>query len=59
VLFRSVKILLSHGTTTSRAVRRAEEAGITLAGFVKRDYMNVYTHAGRIISGRGDRREDA
>ena len=53
-----VKILLSHGTTTSRAVRRAEEAGITLAGFVKRDYMNVYTHAGRIISAGGDRRED-
>ncbi|MDR3161941.1 MAG: formate dehydrogenase accessory sulfurtransferase FdhD [Spirochaetaceae bacterium] len=44
-----VKILLSHGTTTSRAVRRAEEAGITLAGFVKRDYMNVYTHAERIL----------
>jgi FdhD protein len=53
-----VKILLSHGTTTSKAVRRAEKAGITLAGFVKRDYMNVYTHAERIISAGGDRRED-
>jgi FdhD protein len=52
-----VKILLSHGTTTSRAVRRAEEAGITLAGFVKRDYMNLYTHPGRIIGGA--RREEA
>jgi FdhD protein len=54
-----VKILLSHGTTTSKAVRRAEEAGITLAGFVKRDYMNLYTHAERILSAGGDRREEA
>jgi FdhD protein len=54
-----VKILLSHGTTTSRAVQRADEAGITLAGFVKRDYMNLYTHPGRILRAGGNPEEGA
>jgi FdhD protein len=43
-----VKILLCHGATTSIAVRRAEAAGITLAGFLRRGYMNIYTHSQRI-----------
>ncbi|MDR2519190.1 MAG: formate dehydrogenase accessory sulfurtransferase FdhD [Spirochaetaceae bacterium] len=43
-----VKVLLCHGAGTSDAVRRAESAGITLAGFVRRGYMNIYTHSQRI-----------
>ena len=43
-----VNVLLCHGASTSDAVRRAESAGITLAGFVRRGYMNIYTHSQRI-----------
>lgn len=42
-------ILLCHGAATLLAVERAEELGITLAGFVRRGYMNLYTHSERII----------
>jgi FdhD protein len=43
-----VKVLLCHGAVTSSAVRQAEAAGITLAGFLRRGYMNIYSHSGRI-----------
>ncbi|MDR2495251.1 MAG: formate dehydrogenase accessory sulfurtransferase FdhD [Spirochaetaceae bacterium] len=43
-----VKVLLCHGAGTLDAVKRAETAGITLAGFVRRGYMNIYTHSQRI-----------
>jgi FdhD protein len=44
-----VKLLLCHGATTSSAVRRAEAAGVTLAGFLRRGYMNIYTYSERIL----------
>lgn len=43
-----VKLLLCHGAVTSDAVGKAETAGITLTGFVRRGYMNIYTHSERI-----------
>ncbi|MDR1955331.1 MAG: formate dehydrogenase accessory sulfurtransferase FdhD [Treponema sp.] len=46
-----VRILLCHGAVSSGAVRRAEAVGITLAGFLKRGYMNIYTHSERISDG--------
>ncbi|AEF84576.1 phenylacetyl CoA [Treponema primitia ZAS-2] len=41
-------VLLCHGAVSAGAVRKAEEAGITLAGFVGRAYMNIYSHGERI-----------
>lgn len=49
VHYSHVPILLCHGAATLRAVERADELGITLAGFVRRGYMNIYTHSHRII----------
>lgn len=43
-----VKLLIAHGTTTLLSIQAAEAAGITLTGFVKSGYMNVYTHPKRV-----------
>jgi FdhD protein len=43
-----VKALFCHGAVTAEAAERALAAGITLAGFVRQGYMNIYTHSERI-----------
>ena len=42
-------LFLCHGAATLLAVERAEELGITLAGFVRRGYMNLYTHGSELL----------
>lgn len=42
-------ILLSKSAPTDLALRLAEDLGITCAGFVRGDAMNVYTHPHRIV----------
>jgi len=42
-------IIASRSAPTDQAVKSAEEAGITLIGFVRGRRMNVYTHRERII----------
>ncbi len=46
-----IPLFASSGATTTLAIRIAEKTGITLAGFVREDRMDVYTHADRIIGG--------
>ncbi len=41
------------GAVSSMAITFAEKWGVTLAGFLKKDRCNVYTHAHRIVSSRG------
>jgi FdhD protein len=43
-----IKVVLCNGAVSAGAVQRAEDAGITLAGCIKRGNINVYTHANRI-----------
>ena len=45
-----VKILMAPGAPTEAAVCLAEQSDLTLAGFVRQDRMNVYTHWRRITS---------
>ncbi len=42
-------ILLSKSAPTDLALRLAEDLGITCAGFIRADSMNVYTHKERIV----------
>jgi FdhD protein len=42
-------ILLSKSAPTDLALRLAEDLGITCAGFIRADAMNVYTHQHRIL----------
>ncbi len=42
------QILLCNGAATAQAVQRAKELGITLVGFIRQGYLNVYTHPERI-----------
>lgn len=45
---RGIQMILSISAPTRDAVRLAQESGITLAGFVRDDRMNVYCHEHRI-----------
>jgi FdhD protein len=44
-----VPVLASRGASTDLAIQIAEEAGVTLIGFVRGENFNVYTHAQRIV----------
>ena len=48
-------IVASRTSPTSMSVQLAREWNITLAGYVRRDQMKVYAHAGKIESRRGRR----
>jgi FdhD protein len=43
-----IPIIASKAAPTDLSVQIAEEAGITLIGFVRGDNMNIYTHPQRI-----------
>ncbi|GHV80541.1 sulfurtransferase FdhD [Spirochaetia bacterium] len=43
-----IKIVLCNGAVSAGAIRRAEAAGVTLAGCIKSGNMNVYSHAGSL-----------
>jgi FdhD protein len=43
-----VRLLVAPGAPTLAAVEKAEKAGITLLGFVRKDNINIYTHWSRI-----------
>jgi len=45
----SIPIVASRTSPTSLAVEIAERSGVTVAGFIRADRLNVYTHAGRIV----------
>ncbi|MFZ5907748.1 MAG: formate dehydrogenase accessory sulfurtransferase FdhD [Nitrospirota bacterium] len=44
----NIPILASRAAPTALSIRIAEESGMTLAGFVRGDSMNLYTHSRRI-----------
>lgn len=45
-----LKVILSVGAPSSLAVETADEFGVTLAGFVKKDRFNIYCNNERIIN---------
>lgn len=44
-----VKILIAPGAPTMAAVELAEESGLTLLGFVRKDNINIYSNEYRIL----------
>jgi FdhD protein len=44
-----VPLVCSRTSPTSLSVRLAEEWGITLVGYLRRNSMNVYTHPDRVL----------
>lgn len=47
----NIPIVLSKSASTTLSIEKAEQAGITLVGFVRGERMNVYTHPNRIDLG--------
>jgi FdhD protein len=45
-----IPIVASFSSSTSLAVRLAEEAGLTLGGYLRRNRLTVYTHPERVVS---------
>lgn len=45
----NIPIILSHAVPTSRAIEVADEAGITIIGYMRSGNMNIYTHKERVI----------
>ncbi|MCX5852093.1 MAG: formate dehydrogenase accessory sulfurtransferase FdhD [Deltaproteobacteria bacterium] len=43
-----IPVIISHSAATSRAVRFADDAGITLIGFVRGETMKIYAHERRV-----------
>lgn len=49
-MLAGIPLVVSVGAPSSLAVELAEEAGISLMGFLKTDKFNIYTNAQRVIS---------
>ncbi len=47
-LIANIPVIASRGATTTLAISMAEQAGLTLVGFVRSQKMNIYTGAERI-----------
>lgn len=45
------EVVVSRTSPTSSSIQLAEQAGITLAGYARREHINVYTHPERIGPG--------
>jgi len=48
-----IPVLGSVSAATADGVEAAEKGGLTLAGFIRGERMNVYTHPERIAENRG------
>lgn len=44
-----IPIVISNAATTALGIKSAQNLGITLVGFARNGYMNIYTHKGRIL----------
>lgn len=44
------EVVVSRTSPTAGSIQLADQAGITLAGYARRDHINVYTHAERLGS---------